>query len=110
MTEALRIPPHSEEAERGVLGSILLAPIESMRKCLRADLVSDAFYDRRHQTLFAELSAMYQQNSRSMDAITIAEWLKTHSVLENVGGYDYLVVPSSLLTLFTMRPSSKLLI
>ena len=86
----LRIPPHSEEAERGVLGSILLDPANAIDKCLAKRLGSDSFYDRRHQALFEEMVEMSQAN-KAMDAITIAEWLKDHNALEKVGGYDYLV-------------------
>ncbi len=86
----LRILPHSEEAERGVLGSILLDPASAIDKCLAKRLGSDSFYDRRHQALFEQMVDMSQAN-QAMDAITIAEWLKDHSALEKVGGYDYLV-------------------
>ncbi len=86
----LRIPPYSEEAERGVLGSILLDPASAIDKCLAKRLGSDSFYDRRHQALFEQMVDMSQAN-KAMDAITIAEWLKTHNALEKVGGYDYLV-------------------
>lgn len=86
----LRIPPHSEEAERGVLGSILLDPSGSLDKCLTKRLGADCFYDRRHQALFEHLVDMSQANV-PMDAITIGEWLKNKSALEKVGGYDYLI-------------------
>ncbi len=86
----LRIPPHSEEAERGVLGSILLDPTSAIDKCLAKRLGSDSFYDRRHQALFEQMVDMSQANM-AMDAITIAEWLKSHNALDKVGGYDYLV-------------------
>jgi replicative DNA helicase len=86
----LRIPPHSEEAERGVLGSILLDPSSSIDKCLAKRLKGESFHDRRHQALFDSMVDMSQANV-AMDAITIAEWLKTSNTLEKVGGYDYLV-------------------
>jgi replicative DNA helicase len=86
----LRIPPHSEEAERGVLGSILLDPGSAIDKCLAKRLRSESFYDRRHQALFDSMVEMSQANT-AMDAITIAEWLKSTNALEKVGGYDYLV-------------------
>ena len=86
----LRIPPHSEEAERGVLGSILLDPVGAIDKCLAKRLGSDSFYDRRHQALFEHMVDMNQANV-PMDAITIAEWLKSKNAIEKVGGYDYLV-------------------
>ena len=86
----LRIPPHSEEAERGVLGSVLLDPSGSIDKCLAKRLNSASFFDRRHQALFEQMVDMSQSNM-PMDAITIAEWLKDHNALDKVGGYDYLV-------------------
>lgn len=86
----LRIPPHSEEAERGVLGSILLDPVGAIDKCLAKRLSSESFYDRRHQALFEQMVDMNQANV-PMDAITIAEWLKDNNALDKVGGYDYLV-------------------
>ena len=86
----LRIPPHSDEAERGVLGSILLDPVGSLDKCLAKRLGPDCFYDRRHQALFEHLVDMSQAN-RPMDAVTIGEWLKSNNALDKVGGYDYLV-------------------
>jgi len=87
---ALRVPPHSEEAEKGVLGSILLDPVGSIDKCLAKRLGADSFYDRRHQALFEHMVDMSQANM-PMDAITIAEWLKDKDAIEKVGGYDYLV-------------------
>jgi len=90
LDKRLRIPPHSEEAERGVLGSVLLDPASALDKCLAKHLTHDAFYDVRHQVLFEQLTDMSQANV-VMDAITIAEWLKTHNTLEKAGGYDYLV-------------------
>ncbi|MDH3981319.1 MAG: replicative DNA helicase [Kiritimatiellaceae bacterium] len=86
----LRIPPHSDEAERGVLGSILLDPSGSLDKCLAKRLGADCFYDRRHQALYEHLVDMSQANM-PMDAITIGEWLKDNKALDKVGGYDYLV-------------------
>jgi replicative DNA helicase len=86
----LRIPPHSEEAERGVLGSILLDPAGCIDKCLAKRLGPDCFYDRRHQALFEHLVDMSQANV-PMDAITIGEWLKDNKALDKVGGYDYLI-------------------
>ena len=87
---SLRIPPHSKEAERGILGSILLDPKSSIDKSLGKRIKSDSFYEHRHQLLFNELVEM-SQTTMPMDALTIGQWLKEHDVLEKVGGYDYLV-------------------
>lgn len=84
----LRVPPHSEEAERGVLGSVLLDPVDSLLKV--KGLCPESFYDRRHQALFQQLQAMLTANV-PMDGLTIGEWLKDRNELDRVGGYDYLI-------------------
>ena len=40
---SLRVPPHSVEAERGVLGSILLDPSASVDKCVARRLRPASF-------------------------------------------------------------------
>ena len=87
---SLRVPPHSAEAERGVLGSILLDPSGAIDKALARRVRVESFYDRRHQLLFEQLVDMSQANV-PMDALTIGQWLKERDALERVGGYDYLV-------------------
>ncbi len=88
--DGLRVPPHSEEAERGVIGSILLDPPSSLGKAQGKHLRAEMFYDRRHQALFNSLLDMLG-SGKAMDAITIGEWLKARNELELVGGYNYLV-------------------
>jgi replicative DNA helicase len=84
--ENLRIPPHSEEAEKGVLGSLLLDP-----DCMeRVHLEACDFYSRPNQLMWSELKELHEQG-RGWDAISVAEWLKSRGTLERVGGYDYLV-------------------
>ena len=87
---SLRVPPHSVEAERGVLGSILLDPSSSVDKCVARRLRPASFFDRRHQLLFEQLVEMSQSN-RPMDALTIQEWLKERELLDKVGGDSYLL-------------------
>ena len=95
-----RLPPHSVEAEQGVLGCILLAPNECMGVCIeRFKAGGEVFYDLRHQTIFNALAAMYD-GREGIDLITLQQRLKNRQLLEEVGGIAYLstlpdVVPSS---------------
>lgn len=86
----LRVPPHSAEAERGVLGSVLLDPLPSLGKLQGKRLCEESFYDRRHQALYAALVEMAAAHV-PMDGIMIGEWLKDCGGLETCGGYDYLI-------------------
>jgi len=97
-----RLPPHAIEAEKGVLGCVLLAPNDCMGECIEklkpGHLV---FYDLRHQTLFQALTEMFDKKE-AIDLITLQQWLKNKQQLEGVGGLAYLsslpdAVPSAAL-------------
>ena len=88
--DGLRVPPYSEEAERGVLGSILLHPMGCIGKVQGMGMQDVSFYDRRHQALFSALLEMVSENV-PLDALSIGEYLKKKKALEKVGGYDYLI-------------------
>ena len=86
-----RLPPHSPEAEQGVLGCVLLSPNECMGECLekiRGD-GRDVFYDLRHQTIFETLVTMFDTRE-AIDVITLQQRLKDKQLLEQVGGIAYL--------------------
>jgi replicative DNA helicase len=86
-----RLPPHSTEAEMGVLGCCLLDPNQCIGECIEK-LKDDgrlAFYDLRHQTIYESLAEMF--NSRlPIDLITLQQRLKDRQLLEQVGGIAYL--------------------
>ncbi len=95
-----RLPPHSVDAEQGVLGCVLLSPNECMGECLaKLKVGSDVFYDLRHQTIFDAMADMFDKR-QAIDVITLQQYLKDRQLLEQVGGVAYLsglpdVVPSS---------------
>lgn len=95
-----RLPPHSPEAEQGVLGCILISPNDSMGECIKVlNVGAEVFYDLRHQTVFSTLAEMYDGRI-AIDVITLQQKLKDKQLLEQVGGLAYLstlpdVVPSA---------------
>jgi len=85
-----RVPPHSIEAEQGVLGCVLLSPTECLGLCLeKVKAGAKVFYDLRHQTLFEHLVLMYDAK-QPIDLITVQQRLKDANQLEGVGGLAYL--------------------
>ncbi len=85
-----RLPPHSAEAEKGVLGCVLLAPHEGMGVCIeKFKGGSDVFYDLRHQSVFELLAEMYDQKE-AIDLITVQQKLKDRKQLDAIGGISYL--------------------
>ena len=85
-----RLPPHSPEAEQGVLGCILLSPNDCVGECVeKFKDGAEVFYDLRHQVIFETLVAMYDQRE-AVDVITLQQRLKDRQRLEEVGGLGYL--------------------
>jgi replicative DNA helicase len=85
-----RLPPHSVEAEQGVLGCVLLSPNDSMGECItRLKAAADTFYDLRHQTIYSTLQEMYDARE-AIDIVTVQQRLKDRKQLETVGGVTYL--------------------
>src|SRR5579859_2646317 len=85
-----RLPPHSAEAEQGVLGCILLSPNDCMGECIeKLKDGGEVFYDLRHQTIFKALAEMYDSRE-AIDLITLRQRLKDSQLLEQVGGISYL--------------------
>jgi len=95
-----RLPPHSIEAEQGVLGCVLLDPavcLGQLAEKTRGN--AQMFYDLRHQTIYNVLREMYDANL-GIDLITVQERLNQRGMLEQIGGIAYLsqlqdVVPSA---------------
>ena len=86
-----RLPPHSTEAEMGVLGCALLEPNMCIGECIEKlkDDGKAAFYDLRHQTIYETVAEMF--NARhAIDLITVQQNLKDRQLLDQVGGIAYL--------------------
>jgi replicative DNA helicase len=85
-----RLPPHSIEAEQGVLGCVMLSPSDCMGTCLeKFKKGAEVFYDLRHQAIFDTLVEMYD-SKKPIDLITLQENLKLKNQLEAIGGIPYL--------------------
>jgi replicative DNA helicase len=84
---ALKVPPHSVEAEQAVLGGLMLDNTEWDNV---ADVIlSEDFYRSEHQIIFQIMSQ--QSEARSpIDVVTLVEALNSLNELENAGGLDYL--------------------
>jgi replicative DNA helicase len=82
-----RLPPHNLDAERGVLGSLLIDP--NLCDDVALILRPDDFYADANQKLYAHLLAMHGEGGR-IDATLLLERLRTGGDMEAVGGAAYL--------------------
>ena len=81
------VPPHNEEAEAAVLGSILIDKEAILRV---ADIISqDDFYRDSHADIFDAMLGLYGK-SEPIDIISISDRLGDAGKLERAGGQTYL--------------------
>jgi replicative DNA helicase len=69
-----RVPPYSQEAEIGVLGSILLDYARSMDLCLHSQLDEEAFYLPVHKSIYECMLKMYSAQ-KVIDIVTLSEYM-----------------------------------
>jgi len=81
--------PYSEEAEKGVLGSILLESLRVLDLCYTRGLTPEAFYVPAHREIFEAMTDMWRKGVL-IDILTVAERLASTGKLERVGGRAYL--------------------
>lgn len=88
------MPPQNIEAEKSLLGSLLLDKEAIVRI---ADLLQpDDFYEERHRTVFEVMVALYEKQ-RPLDVVTVTDLLKNKQKLEKIGGASYLTELASSL-------------
>ena len=83
-----RLPPHHTDAEKSVLGSMLISDKAAMAAI--EELKSEDFYDPAHREIF---SAMCRAagSGKKIDVVVVDEMLGREGKLEGVGGFQYLM-------------------
>ena len=93
----LRIPPQNLDAEKAVLGSLLLRK-DSLAEI--EDIISgDSFYAEKHKKIFDTMLELFLKNE-PIDMLSLSTKLNEKKLLESIGGNQYLAelvntVPSS---------------
>ena len=85
--DAMRVAPHSVEAEQAVLGGLMLD--NGTWEQIADRLVEEDFYRQDHRLLFRAIHELTEHDT-PFDAVTLAEWLQSRNLLEQAGGLAYL--------------------
>jgi replicative DNA helicase len=86
--EALRVPPHSIDAEQAVLGGLMLAP-DALDKV--ADRLAEMdFYRKDHRLIWRAINELANKGM-PCDAVTLGDWFESNGLAEMVGGASYLI-------------------
>ena len=83
-----RLPPRSNEAERALIGSLLLLP----EACDEVALLvrTDDFYDSAHRAIFGHMLSLHE-GGRQIDPMLLGQLLKDAGQYEQVGGAAFLL-------------------
>ena len=83
----LKIPPHSDEAEMALLGSIMISP-ESIHEV--SDIIRpQTFYAEKHSIIYETMLGLHAKAS-PIDLISVSQRLKEIEQLERIGGANYI--------------------
>ncbi len=85
--EIQKIPPHDEEAEEAVIGS-MLTDKDAVVSAIEV-LKSDDFYRNDNKTIFEAIMNVYAKGE-PIDIITVKDELTSMEKLDSVGGLEYL--------------------
>jgi replicative DNA helicase len=85
--EVLRVPPHNLDAEKSVLGGVLLEDkaISRVLDILRPE----DFYHENHMKIFSAMIDLFNKNE-PVDIVTLSDVLKKKEKLDDAGGLAYL--------------------
>ncbi|BCB26965.1 replicative DNA helicase [Sulfurimicrobium lacus] len=85
--DAIKLPPHSIEAEQSVLGGLLL---DNSAWDRIADVIAESdFYRHDHRLIFRHIFRLLE-GGKPADVITVSETLENSAELGNAGGLAYL--------------------
>src|SRR5213079_1807419 len=93
-----RTPPHSVEAEQGVLGSMLISPRDTIAECVEK-ITEEYFYVPAHQTTYTVLVDLWNAG-QAIDLITFTQVLRDRNLLETIGGAAFVT------SLYTFVPTA----
>src|SRR6202158_1486092 len=91
-------PPHSVEAEQGVLGSMLISPRDAIAEVVEK-INEEYFYVPAHQTIYSVLVDLWNAG-QAIDLITFTQVLRDRNLLDAVGGAAFVT------SLFTFVPTA----
>ncbi len=84
---ATRMPPQDLDAEKCVLGSLML---DSVATYIVGDLLTqDDFYSEKHRIIYKAMFDLYDKKE-PIDILSVSSRLKEKKQLENIGGRAYL--------------------
>ncbi len=81
----IAVPPHNLEAEKSVLGAVLLDERHLQSLLVEEQLRPEHFYREQYGAVFAAMVQLYETD-RKIDHLTVSERLRENGKLDEIGG------------------------
>lgn len=92
-TDAIRVPPHNDEAERSVLGAVIIDNRSWAAVC-RTGIAVESFYRPSHRHIWAAICTLSERGA-PIDVLTLCDELVEHGHYDAVGGHPVIARLSS---------------
>lgn len=83
----LRTPPHNTDAERALLGAIMLRP--DVMHDVSVTVYPDSFFAERHRLIYQGITEIFSQGN-PVDVVTLTSRMKEAGTLDRCGGASYI--------------------
>ncbi len=87
LNKHLRTPPHNVDAEKALLGAIILKP-EAMHD-VSVTVFSESFYAEKHRLIYEALMQLFTRGE-PIDLLSVTAKLTANKSLDTVGGASYI--------------------
>ena len=84
--DAARVPPHDLEAERAVIGAMLVS--ETAVSAVAEKVEAEDFYSETHRVIYATMMKLYSRGD-PIDQLTLTNELRSSGEFDRVGGRAY---------------------
>ncbi len=84
--EAARVPPHDVDAERAVIGAMLVS--ETAVAAVAERLAAEDFYSEVHRIIYGAMMRLYSRGE-PIDQLTLTNELRSVNEFERIGGRPY---------------------
>lgn len=87
VSKHLRVPPQNNDAERALLGAIMLRP--DVMHDVSVTVYPESFFADKHRDIYRAILDVFSKGN-PIDLLTVTEKLRDKGVLERVGGASYI--------------------
>ena len=89
LSRSLRTPPHNIDAEKALIGAILIKP--ELMHDVSVNVYPESFYADKHRQIYKAILEIFTKGD-PIDLLSVTTQLKSNNQLERIGGASYVTM------------------